>query len=662
MPALLGFLEEELKEFQRKEKDFVEVIADSIEEALGIAAEHFGKKIHEIDYTVLKRGKKRFLFSEPYHIRASLIPEENLLEELSALDERLTGGSGKLTSKDLKDLVVSKDKDGYCSVKIYRNGIFLTVFPPEGAGNPVRIEDINRKISARGINNIDPNLIAKIAKEAKGTATLISNQKPRPGNDATCLAEISGDQMRALVTVFPARPMGQDLEVSDIVGALKNIGVIQYIKEADIKRALDEEILNKGFVAAESPAPENGKNAEIRYYVRTEKVINFKEDANGRVDYKDLDLIENVVVGQLLAEKIPATLGKMGYNLFGMALPAKDGLDLELKQGKGTILSEDGNKLTAEINGQVLYAVGKLSVETIYRINGDVGVRTGNVTFLGSIIITGNVEDNFSVKAAGNIEIFGTVQKASIEADGDIIIRQGVTGREEARIESTGGNIVSKFLQNATIVTEKDIIVQEGILHCNLLAGGKITCKGKRGQIVGGSVQAGDSVSARIIGSQANPVTDIVVGVNPKILRQIQEYEEKKGENQAKLDQLTKTFRTLKARKESDPAAFTPDMESQLQKLDAATKKLQKRINEFQKEIETLTAYMDEKAASGRVFVEKNIFPGTTIRIRHAEVKIRHETSAKTFFEENEQIRTIAFEDPDEDKNDWRKKRGRGKK
>ncbi|MBE8355780.1 DUF342 domain-containing protein, partial [Leptospira interrogans serovar Pomona] len=109
------------------------------------------------------------------------------------------------------------------------------------------------------------------------------------------------------------------------------------------------------------------------------KNVSFREDEAGRVDFKDLDLIEAVVVDQLLAEKIPAEKGKYGRTLFNELLPAKDGADTDLKQGKGTILSEDRSKLTAEVNGQVLFATGRLSVETVYRVNGDIGIKTGNV-------------------------------------------------------------------------------------------------------------------------------------------------------------------------------------------------------------------------------------------------------------------------------------------
>ena len=659
--SVTELLSDELKELDTKETEEVEVIGESIEACLRLASEYFNRKIHELDYRVIKRGKKKLFFSEPFHIRVSIIPEDDILNELESLDEALTGGSGKLTSKELRDIIEPKDKDGYATVKIYKQGVFLTVVAPVGNGKKVKLDDVAKKLSYRGISQVEQSRIKSIVEKASGSSELISNQKPRPNMEASMLTDVSADHMRANVTLIPAKPGGRDLEVQDVANALKSIGVVYGIKEDLIKKYLDEEKFNVPFAAAEGDPPVNGKAAEIRYHVRTEKSLNFREDATGRVDYKDLDLIENVVVGQLLAEKIPAQPGKFGRNLYGMMLPANDGRDIELKQGKGTILSEDRTRLTAEVNGQVLYTLGRLSVETVYRINGDVGIKTGNVTFLGSIIITGNVEDNFHVKAAGNIEIFGTVQKSVVEADGDIIVRQGITGREEARIESTGGNIVAKFIQNATCITDKDILVQEGIMHSNLMAGGRVLCKGKRAQIVGGTIQATKLIAAKIIGSPANPQTDLIVGNNPKIQKQIKEYEDKKSENQAKKDQLIKTLKTLKARKETDPASFTQENEQHLQKLSAADKKLEKRIEEYNQEINTLIAYMEEQSAHGRVSVEKTLFGGVTIKIKNAEFKVKNEVKFKTFLEENGQIRQLPYEDPDGGKKDWRKKRNRGR-
>ncbi|RHX80171.1 FapA family protein [Leptospira yasudae] len=661
MGSLLPFLEDQGRELDRIQKEQVEVYGDTLENSLRLAAKHLKKQIHELDYVVLKRGKKKLFGHEPWHIRVSILPEDNFLDELTELDQKLTGGSGKLVSKDLKDFIQPKDRNGRSLVQILRNGVYLTVFPPLGEGRPVEIDEVSKKLVLKGVTGEDDKLVRKIVKEAKGEPILISDQKPRPGMEAKLILDITSDKMKAKVTILPPRPGGRDLDVKDIVNHLKNAGVKYGFKEEDIQRKLEEEFYNQPFLAAEGDYPINGKNAQIIYHVRTSKNVSFREDESGRVDFKDLDLIENVVVGQLLAEKIPAEKGKYGRTLFNELLPAKDGTDTDLKQGKGTILSEDRSKLTAEVNGQVVFATGRLSVETVYRVNGDVGIKTGNVTFLGSIVITGNVEDNYSVKAAGNIEIYGTVQKARVEADGDIIIRQGISGREEAHIESTGGNVIAKFIQSATVITEKDVLVQEGILHSFVSAGGKILCNGKRGQIVGGTVRASELIGARSIGSPANPATELVVGIDPKVLKQIADYEAKMHESQSKHEQVFKSLKTLQARKESDPASFTEEHENQLGKMQKAVEKLDSRIKEFETEINNLKNYMEEKSSHGKISIEKVLYGGVTMKIRNSDYKTRNEIKNKTFVEENGMIRQVPYEDPDPDnKKDWRKKRNRG--
>ncbi|MBM9502192.1 FapA family protein [Leptospira sp. 201903071] len=661
MGSLIPFLEDQSRELDRIQKEQVEVYGDTLENSLKLAAKHLKKQIHELDYVVLKRGKKKLFGHEPWHIRVSILPEDNFLDELTELDKKLTGGSGKLVSKDLKEFIQPKDKDGRSLVQIFRNGVYLTVFPPLGEGRRVEMEEVTKKLSLKGVSIEDEKLIRRLVKDAKGEAEMISEQKPRQGMEAKMILDITPDKMKAKVTILPPRPGGRDLDMKDVVNHLKNAGVKYGFKEEEIQKRLEEEYFNQPFLAAEGDYPINGKNAQIIYHVRTSKNVSFREDESGRVDFKDLDLIENVVVGQLLAEKIPAEKGKYGRTLFNELLPAKDGVDTDLKQGKGTILSEDRSKLTAEVNGQVVYATGRLSVETVYRVNGDVGIKTGNVTFLGSIVITGNVEDNYSVKAAGNIEIYGTVQKARVEADGDIIIRQGISGREEAHIESTGGNVIAKFIQSATVITEKDVLVQEGILHSFVSAGGKILCNGKRGQIVGGTVRASELIGARSIGSSANPATELVVGIDPKVLKQIADYEAKMHESQSKHEQVFKSLKTLQARKESDPASFTEDHQNQLVKMQKAVEKLDSRIKEFETEINNLKSYMEEKSSHGKISIEKVLYGGVTMKIRNSDFKTRNEIKNKTFVEENGMIRQVPYEDPDPDnKKDWRKKRNRG--
>ena len=656
MSKLKTAMFEEESALEKLEKEQVEVIGDTIDESLRLAAKHFGKEIYQLDYEVLERGKKSLFFSHPFRIRVFIANHEDNIQELEGLDKKLTGGSGKLLSKELKNLIAPKDVDGWVSIKHYRHGLYMLEIPPIGNGKLPTLGDVLKRLAMRGINPPSEAAIQSFLASKSTEYARMGEAKLKPFAEAGAKVEISDDNMKAFVTLLPPKLSGRDLEVADVIYELKKEDIVYGIKEDVIREWLEQEKYNEPFVAASGDPPMHGKNAQIVYHVRTEKKVVLKEDAAGKVDYKDLDLIENVVVGQLLAEKTPPEKGKYGRDLFNQMLEAKDGQDIPLNQGKGTILSEDKMKLTAEVNGQVIFAEDRLSVETVYRISGDVSMRTGNVTFLGSIIITGNIEDNFQVKASGNIEIYGTVQRAQVEADGDIIIRQGVTGRGEARIESTGGNVVSKFLQDAIVVTDKDVIVQEVIMNCDVSAGGRVLCNGKKANILGGRIKAGVLISAKNIGSPANPTTELVVGVNPKLLKQIEDYTAKRKDAHEKLEILNKSHKTLKARQEADPSSFTEENLAYLGKLEVGVKKLEKRIAEYDKEIQTVNSYMEQVGDQGKVYFEKKMYGGVSVRIKNAEpYKIKNDLQSKTLFLSENKIQMKAYSDPDSEKGDTRR-------
>ena len=662
MDKLKSMMFEQESIMEKDEKEKVEVLGDSIDECLKLASKHLNKPIYDLEYEVLQRGKtKYYFFKEPYHLRVFYANPENNLDDLKALDDKLTGGLGKLNSKDLKEFITPKDIDGFFRIKYYRQGLYLSCHKPVGEGKPVRVEDVMKKISIRGIPLPPEEKVRQAVEICKGDYVRVADSKLKPFAEATCKLDISQEKMKAFAILTAPKPGGRDFEVKDIVFELKKEDIVFGIKEDEIKKMLDNELYNEPILVAVGENPMKGADARIVYHVRIERELRLKEDASGKIDFKNLDLIENVVVGQLLAEKIPAEKGKWGRDLYNNPLEAKDGMDIPFLAGKGTILSEDKTKLTAEVNGQVIFADGKVNVETVYKVAGDVNMKTGNITFLGSIVVTGSVEDNFHIKASGNIEIYGTVQKATVEADGDIVIRQGITGRDEAKIISSNGNVIAKFIQDANVTTDKDVIVQEVIMNSTVNAGGSIVCNGKKAYIVGGVTRAGKLVHAKNLGSKSTPATEITVGLSPKLLRQVEEYQTKKNDAQSKLDSLYKTLKTLKARKESDPASFTEEHQNHMNKLEGGMKKLEKRIMDYDKEIQNLHTYMEQTSQQGKVYCEKKIYPGVVITIKNAEPFIcKNEVSAKVFFLENDRIKQKAFVDPETEAGggDPKKKKG----
>ncbi len=527
----------------------IEVFADSIRQALEMASRELRLDVSELDYEVIEKGTAGVfgMGRRAYRLLVRPLPVETEHDDLDRLDSKLAGVSES-------DLVVErKDKnvDAAFVIKVLKSGIWLTVTPAKGKGREITLNDITNRLYSMQINNADLKKVEKEARKASGKAEKIGEWNPRPEWDGTMSIELTEDEMNAYVHFVTPRYAGRHMDFDDVMNALRSNGIVAGIKEDEIRKYLDRMDYTRPLHAAAGDPPRHGRDAYTDYKVRVERTaVAFEEDKETkRVDFKDLDLLENVVVGQVLAIKVPAEDGVPGRTVTNRVLAAKTGKDAVMRHGKGTILSEDGTELTAEINGQVVFQGGKISVEPVYYIKGDVSLETGNIVFLGSVVVGGNVQDNFTVKAAGNIEVRGTVQKAYLEAEGDIIVRQGIVGRDDAKIESTGGSVYTKFIQGANIVAEKDVVVAEGVLHSFVDAGGKVYCNGKRAKIVGGRIRAGEEVNARFIGADASTKTEVRVGINPKVHQQLVEIDNVKRQAEEELEKIKKDVTTLTIQK-----------------------------------------------------------------------------------------------------------------
>ena len=268
-------------------------------------------------------------------------------------------------------------------------------------------------------------------------------------------------------------------------------------------------------VVAEGTKARDGADAHMYVHLQgPEGTVKLKE-RDGRVDFKDISRVENVVVGQLLASKVPAEPGQPGQTVTGKLIPAEKGKDCDLAVGKNVKLSEDGLSALAETNGQVLLLGGKVNVEPIYTVAGNVDLRTGNVLFLGTVVVRGNVEDGFAVKAAGNIEVFGSVGKCTLDAEGDIVVHQGIAAKTEGKVRC-GKSLYSKFIEHAHVDAGENVVVTDGIVHSYVDANKMILCQGKRAQIVGGRLRASEEINSKILGSVAGTETLLEVGYDPR--------------------------------------------------------------------------------------------------------------------------------------------------
>ncbi|TDF98202.1 DUF342 domain-containing protein [Paenibacillus piri] len=291
-------------------------------------------------------------------------------------------------------------------------------------------------------------------------------------------------------------------------------------KLAEIVKNPKAVFASKTLIATGTP-PINGQDGSILlqfdYNDGSKKPVELED---GKVDYKEVTTIHNVRKGQLLAQRIAATPGTPGKAVTGEPLPAKDGKEARFKLGKNVVADAEQTAMYSAIDGMIsLTERDRINVFPIFEVNGDVDYNIGNIDFVGSVVIRGNVLTGFKIKAAGDIRITGSVESADLDAEGSIEISAGILGHNKGVIRA-GKRVRSSFIQDATVVAE-EVLVTQSIMHSAVRASKDVICKGTKGLIVGGIVQAGELVSARTIGNSMSTVTVIEVGVLPELRNEL---------------------------------------------------------------------------------------------------------------------------------------------
>ncbi|MFP3088720.1 FapA family protein [Treponema sp. TIM-1] len=618
----------------------IDVTGSTLEKAVSEAAVLLNLPIRRLEYEVIDRGfpgilgkgQKDWKIRAYERVLAKKEPDQSVEEEAEVIDE----------------VPIITDKDGDAFVHLYPEGAFLKVVPPIGKGKKVTEALVMEILKSRMVKDIDIPLLSDTIKEAAGVFVKIGNFESNPLNDAYLNVEVSDMGMKAYINVTPAGPGGCDLPAETILSFLRNNHIIYGVKEDFIRNFADRPIYKENVLVAEGIKPSSGRDAFIQHNFETDQTkVRLREGFNGQVDFKDLHIIQNVVEGQPLAKKIPPELGSPGMTVNGKVLPAVNGRDMTMPLGKNVHVGDDDLTIYADINGQVVEVNNKINVEPIYTVKGNVDIKTGNIIFLGTVVVTGNVEAGFSVKAAGNIEVHGTVEKAELDAEGDIIVHQGITGKG-AGIVRTGRSLWARFIENTSVEAGNMVVVSDGIINSQVDAYRRIACQGKRAHIVGGRLRATDEIIAETLGSPTSGTETVCeVGFDPKHKEKLGIFTENKESLVKQLEEIRLNLQTLiniKKQRKSLPE----DKERFMRELMDKRKELMGDLRKINEDIGEVQEILSGIKKRGRISASSKVYPGVKIIIRDVKEEVRNEYKAVTFILENGLIRVIKYEESEE--------------
>jgi uncharacterized protein len=616
----------------------------SIEEALADAAVQLGVPVKRIEYEVVEKGNPGVLGAgrKPWRVRAYPAAAKREVEMPKAVER-------EAVFEDAAPVIEAKDADGECFVRLSPDGALLKVTPPQGRGKRVPEKTAYDKLQSRAVRAYDEALVREVVKQASSDYVRVGEFISNPANDALITVEITDQEMKAYVILTPPGPGGSDLYKDAVLAFLRNNRVIFGVMDEALQELEDKPRYREPFLVAVGAHPQNGRDSYVQYNFETDKNKHqLREAADGRVNFKELGLIQNVVAGQPLARKLPPEPGQPGRTVTGKMMPARNGRDISTPMGRNVHMGDDGATLIADINGLVTFISGKINVEEIFTVPGDVDLKTGNVMFLGTVVVQGNVEDGFSVKASGDVEVRGSVGKCEIVAEGDIIIHQGIAGKGGGKINA-GKNIWSKFIENTTVEAGENVIVSDGLINSTIVANKKIICQGKRAAIVGGQYRACEEINAKTLGSPVGGTETVLeVGYDPKSKEKKDRLDAQAKQIKGQAEELDKNIATLNAVKKQKKA-LPDDKEAILQDYIRRREELVAEMRGLAKEIEALQAYLNGLKTKGRISASSRVYPGVKLVIKDVREDVKTEQKAITFYLENQMIRTTRYEEPEDE-------------
>jgi uncharacterized protein (DUF342 family) len=360
--------------------------------------------------------------------------------------------------------------------------------------------------------------------------------------------------------------------------------------------------------------PRNGQDGSIHilYELNDQKNGRPAEREDGSVDFKEVTQLANVKTGQLIAERVPPVPGEAGKAVTGEDIPGKDGKEALFKIGKNVVVNPEKTAMYSAIDGLVTKTEkDRLNVFPVYEVNGDVDYKIGNIDFVGTVVIRGNILTGFRVKASGDIRVTGGIEGAEVESEGSIEISGGIIGSNKGYVKA-GRNIRCSFIQEGNASAGDEIIVNQSIMHSNVRAGRNVICNGNKGLVVGGMVQSGDRVIARTIGNSMSTATSIEVGVRPELRQELVDLRQQMRQFTESLDKADKALTLIDQL--AAAGQLSPDKLALRVKLNVTKRQsveemqaAKERVLEIEKTLEDVT--------TARVDAIYTIFGGTKIVI-----------------------------------------------
>jgi hypothetical protein len=396
---------------------------------------------------------------------------------------------------------------------------------------------------------------------------------------------ISSDRMAAEV----------QLKNTDIPSEFNIDDVRQLLKDYNIHAGIDKEAVHLlqsksskdvfPIVIAKGTPATHGKDGKVNFMTNAHPT---EIDRSPDWNFRDIMRIPSVKKGEKIAELIMPTEGESGETVHGIMIPAKKGMPSRMKAGKNVVFHEEKQAFYAASQGQLSISGRNIHVQPVYEVNETLSMKEGNLEFTGTIIIRGDVPTGYTVKAEGDIKVFGIVEAATLISGGSILIAEGMAGQKKGFIKAED-SIRLGYINQGKAVAGNNLYAENSIIHSICTVKNHVFCQGN---IIGGVLSIGKSLEARDVGTRFGTKTEIIFGIDKSLHIQEESLLKEKKELQDTINKLTVLGEKLKQQNSKDH----PKVRVMLLKQRNSYKKTEEKLSEMETLLGDLNAQIGSEA------------------------------------------------------------------
>ncbi|MFC1555269.1 DUF342 domain-containing protein, partial [candidate division KSB1 bacterium] len=418
------------------------------------------------------------------------------------------------------------------------------------------------------------------------------------------------------------------------------------IERKEITYGVDDELLKKIFrdktydkniIFAKGEPPVPTRQGKKVYFFNTNPSLRPVENKKGKLDYKNIKLIQNVMTGDKVFEFIPPEEGKNGKTVLGNNIPVEELRKIELPVRNN--IDEDPqerNVFIATIDGAVKKVENYIEVNETLVINKDIDYSTGNLESSAATIIEGDVKSGFTVDIKNDLEVNGTIEDSEVTATGGILVQREISGRGKKTV-SAGGDILARGCQKMTLISKSDIIISERAADCTLIAEGKIIIQSKKSDVMRCRLIAGKGIEVRNIGSKNYDPVEVVLGMPAEL------YFERETLIK-KINKLTTSFKeidkSLKLANKMQVFGRSGNVQNEkIRDLQQDYTEMKRELDKANEEKEVMDTEIKHQEDTGaKLSVSNKIYPKVTINICNRKLAVAEEKSKVIFSAGEENI------------------------